>query len=427
MANSKTPDKDGKNKIDEFMSFVIVGHVDHGKSTLIGRLLYDTDSLPTGKIEEIKKVCEELGRELEFSYVMDHLEEERQHNITIDTAQIFFKTKKRRYVIIDAPGHREFLKNMITGASRAEAAVLIIDAKEGVMEQTKRHAYILHLLGVKQVIVVINKMDLVGYNQGRFDEISSNIENFLNLINIIPGCIIPISAYYGDNITNKSENMGWYNGPTILESLDTFKVSAASLDKPLRYAVQDVYVVNGKRIIAGRVEAGKIGKYEEIIFMPSKKKAKVASIEVFNEVRTKAGAGMCIGVTIDDHHFIERGEIACSTNEKNLKETGKLKANVFWLGKEPLSLNERITFKCATKESECVIEKIQRKFDSSTLQEIREKQDQIGEREVGELIIRMDNPVFVDNFNDVAELGRFVLEKNNDAIAGGIILEHNFD
>ena len=161
--------------------------------------------------------------------------------------------------------------------------------------------------------------------------------------------------------------------------------------------------------------------------MPSKKKAKVASIEVFNEVRTKAGAGMCIGVTIDDHHFIERGEIACSTNEKNLKETGKLKANVFWLGKEPLSLNERITFKCATKESECVIEKIQRKFDSSTLQEIREKQDQIGEREVGELIIRMDNPVFVDNFNDVAELGRFVLEKNNDAIAGGIILEHNFD
>jgi len=191
----------------DVLSFVIVGHVDHGKSTLIGRLLYDTDSLPPDKIEEIKKASAEAGRDTEFAFLLDHLEEERKQGITIDTTQVFFKTDKRRYVIIDAPGHVEFVKNMITGASQAEAAVLIIDVAEGVKEQTRRHSYMLSLLGLSQVIVVLNKMDLVDFSQERFGDVRKDAGGWLKSIDIEPIYYIPISAIKGDNITGKSKNM----------------------------------------------------------------------------------------------------------------------------------------------------------------------------------------------------------------------------
>ena len=212
-----------KEKQKEHMKIVIVGHVDHGKSTLIGRLLYDTSSLPDGFIEEIKKTCEMLGRELEFAYVLDSLEEEREQNITIDTTQTFFKTKKREYVIIDAPGHKEFVKNMITGASLAEAAILIVSAKEGVQEQTKRHAYILSMLGIKQVIVAVNKIDLIGYKEEIFNSVKGELLKFLDSVKIKPSYVIPISAKEGDNIAKKSEKIRWYSSLTVLEALDAFE------------------------------------------------------------------------------------------------------------------------------------------------------------------------------------------------------------
>src|SRR3989344_6036232 len=211
------------NNEKENMKIVLVGHVDHGKSTLIGRLLYDTESLPEGKIEEIKAVCESLGKKFEVGYILDSLEEERDQNVTIDTTQIFFKTNKRNYTIIDAPGHVEFIKNMITGASQAEAATLIVDAEEGVQEPTRRHAYILNMLGLKQIIVVINKMDLIKYEEKEFNNVKDKLTEFLSNINVKPSIIIPISAKEGDNITKKSENMQWYKEKTVLESLDTFK------------------------------------------------------------------------------------------------------------------------------------------------------------------------------------------------------------
>ncbi|GAI20377.1 unnamed protein product, partial [marine sediment metagenome] len=196
----------------DVLSFVIVGHVDHGKSTLIGRLLYDTDSLPSDKIEEIKKVSAGQGKRTEFAYLLDHLEEERKQGITIDTTQVFFKTGKRHYVIIDAPGHVEFVKNMITGASQAEAAVLIVDVTEGVKEQTRRHSYMLSLLGLHQAVVVLNKMDLVDFSEERFNTIKKDVQKWLKSINIEPILDIPISAIKGDNIAKKSENMNWYTG-----------------------------------------------------------------------------------------------------------------------------------------------------------------------------------------------------------------------
>jgi len=279
----------------DVLSFVIVGHVDHGKSTLIGRLLYDTDSLPPDKIEEIKKASSGQGRRTEFAYLLDHLEEERKQGITIDTTQVFFKTSKRRYVIIDAPGHVEFVKNMITGASQAEAAVLIIDVTEGVKEQTRRHSYMLSLLGLHQVVVVLNKMDLVDFSQERFEAVRKDADEWLKSINVEPMLYIPISAIEGDNVAGKSENTSWYTGPTFLDSLDTMQNKQPPEDKPMLFPIQDIYKIEDKRINVGRVEAGVIAEGDEIKVLPTGEVTKVASIEKFLEEREQAIASESIG------------------------------------------------------------------------------------------------------------------------------------
>src|SRR5213592_4897651 len=200
---------------DEQLKIVIVGHVDHGKSTFVGRLFYDTGMLPEGKLEQLQKVAERRGVPFEWANLMDALQAERDQNITIDTAQIWFRTQKREYVIIDAPGHKEFVKNMVTGASRADAALIIIDASEGVQEQTRRHGYLLRLIGVRQVVVVVNKMDLVGYSQATFDKVSAEYRAFLAGIGVEARRIVPVSAREGDNIATRGENLKWFDGPTV--------------------------------------------------------------------------------------------------------------------------------------------------------------------------------------------------------------------
>ncbi|RLI98457.1 MAG: elongation factor Tu [Candidatus Aenigmatarchaeota archaeon] len=403
----------------DHMRIVIVGHVDHGKSTLIGRLFFDTDSLPEGRMEEVKKACEELGRPVEFAYLMDQLEEEREQNVTIDTAQTFFKTDKRHYVIIDAPGHVEFVKNMITGASQAEAAILIVDAEEGVQEQTKRHAYILSMLGLQQVIVVLNKMDKVDYSEERFEAVRSDISSFLGRIGIEPSYIIPISAMEGDNVANVSDKMAWFDGPTILEALDTFKASPKDMSKPLRYPVQDIYKVGDKRVLVGRVESGIMKPGKEVMLLPSGKKTKVKSIEVFEGQKESAGPGECIGITIEHPLFVERGEIVCEGGSPLSSDT--IKAHVFWMSKEPYTLGEEMLFRCATQEIGCKIESIDRKLDSSTLESKEDSPANLSDMEIGEVTLKLKSPAVVENFNDIQELGRFVLTKGLDVSAGGII------
>jgi sulfate adenylyltransferase large subunit len=404
---------------EDSLKLVIVGHVDHGKSTLIGRLFFDTDSLPEGKMDEIKKTCESLGRELEFAYIMDYFQEEREQNVTIDTAQAFFKTSKRHYVIIDAPGHKEFIKNMVTGASQAEAAVLIVDAREGVREQTKRHAYVLSLLGLEQVIVAINKMDLVRYDEKRFNEIRKELKKFLGGISIEPKYSIPISARHGDNVAKRFGKMKWYDGPTILEALDSFRLKPRPFAKPLRFPVQDVYKIDGKRIIVGRIESGRLEVGDAITFLPEKNRSKVMSIEVFGRQKVAAEAGESIGITIEDPHFVDRGQVVCSGKEPKVSQ--RFKANVFWMDRQPLRAGERITFKCATQEVRCVIERIEKRIDSSTLETMERNAKELNGTEVGELVIRTDKPVAIEDFNDVEELGRFVLERGGNTVAGGII------
>ncbi|RMF54574.1 hypothetical protein D6745_04870 [Candidatus Woesearchaeota archaeon] len=407
----------------EHLKFVIVGHVDHGKSTLIGRLFFDTGCLPKEKIEEVKKICDSLGKELEFAYVMDHLEEERDQGITIDTAQTFFSTKKRDYVIIDAPGHREFTKNMITGASQAEAAILIVDAEEGVQEQTKRHAYILKMLGLDQVIVVINKMDLVNYDESRFKEVSKDIKEFLNKIGANePTYIIPISAKEGDNVAKKSENMKWFEGMTILEALDTFKSKMDRSNLALRMPVQDVYKIDDKRIIVGRVEAGTISEGDKVLILPTEENAVIASVEEFlNPDKKKAVCGESTGIVTKEKAFIDRGMVLSDKEDKPIV-TSTVKANLFWMSKDPLRKGETVTLKCATEEASCDIEKIEKRIDSSTFEVLEKDASELRNMEVGEVILKTNKEIIVDDFNKTPELGRFVIEKGLDTAGGGIII-----
>ncbi|MEI6337298.1 MAG: GTP-binding protein, partial [Verrucomicrobiota bacterium] len=223
------------------LRIVIVGHVDHGKSTLIGRLFHDTNSLPDGKIEQIRKASEAEGMEFEYAFLLDALLEEQAQNITIDTTQLPFRTDKREYVIIDAPGHKEFLKNMVTGAASADAAILLIDANEGIQEQSKRHAYLLSLLGIRQIVVAVNKMDLVNHRQERFDKVCSDYTEFLAKLGIEPLHFIPISAKLGLNITKNSPELSWHKGPPILEALESLEIAVPAEGLPLRFVLQDIY------------------------------------------------------------------------------------------------------------------------------------------------------------------------------------------
>lgn len=310
---------------------------------------------------------------------------------------------------------------MITGASQAEAAILIVDAEEGVQEQTRRHAYMLHMLGVDQIVVVINKMDLVGYKEERFEEVKNELLKFLKNINLTPSCIIPISAKKGENIVTNSENMPWYEGLTILLSLDTFKTKSDRNSSPLRMPVQDVYKIDGKRIIVGRVEAGTIEEGQNIIFLPNNEKSVVTSIEEFlNKNKKKSVFEESTGITIKDKLFIDRGHVICEENSPPFV-TDKLKCDIFWMGKDDFKKSERITVKCGTQETRCVLEKIEKKLDSSTLKILEENAEVLCNREIGEVVLNLDHSLVVDDFNQTPELGRFVLERDNNIVAGGII------
>jgi len=407
-------------KQDDSLSFVIVGHIDHGKSTLIGRLLYETDSLPADKIEEVQKVSAEQGKKTEFAYLLDHLEEERKQGITIDTTQVFFKTPKRCYTIIDAPGHVEFIKNMITGASHAEAAVLIVDVNEGVKEQTKRHSYILSLLGLNQVIVVVNKMDLVDFSAGRFEDVKQNLQKWLEALNIAPLFCVPISAIRGDNITARPENMDWYTGPTFLESLDALQNTPPTEDKPLLLPIQDVYKIQDKRISVGRVESGIIKQSDEVKVLPGGQVTRILTIEKFLKDTDTAIAGECIGLTTADPVFLERGNVLCSPGNEPIL-TDKIDANMFWMSRNEFTKNQKLTIRCATQEMSCKVTSINKKIDSSTLELLDTNCNTLRNLEVAEVTIETKKPVVVKNFNDVQELGRFVLVRDQDICASGII------
>jgi len=265
------------------LSVVFVGHVDHGKSSIIGRLLADTHSLPEGKIEQIRQRCQQTGSNFEYAFLIDALKDEQAQNITIDSARVFFQSELRDYIIIDAPGHIEFVKNMVTGAARAEAALLVIDAAEGLQENSRRHAYLMQLLGIRQIAVIINKMDKVNFDQEVFQKIVTDCEKLFKLIGLNPNCYIPVSAYTGDNISQVSSNMPWYRGYTLLSAMDSFEKIHIIANGPFRMPVQDIYKFSfdgdDRRIIAGTVLSGTASPGDEIVFYPSGKRSHLNSIE----------------------------------------------------------------------------------------------------------------------------------------------------
>ena len=411
--------------ITEQLKIVIVGHVDHGKSTFVGRLFNDTGSLPEGKLEQLQKIAERRGVPFEWANLMDALQSERDQNITIDTAQIWFQTKKRQYVIIDAPGHKEFLKNMITGAANAEAALLLIDANEGIQEQSRRHGYLLNLLGIRQIAVLVNKMDLQEYSQDRFDQIERDYRAFLKTIGVEPRLFVPISAKHGDNIAARRKNMPWWNGPTVLAALDEFKVSELPDNQPLRFPIQDVYRFDDRRILAGRVEAGSIKIGDKLLFSPSNKASTVKTIERWNAPpQTSARAGESIGITLTEQIFVERGAVAVlETNPPY--ELNRFKARLFWLGRAPFTMGKTYKLKLATQEEECEIASIQKIIDASTLETVVRdgEQNYVGRHEVAELTLRTKRPIAFDAHSEIVPTGRFVIVDGYEVCGGGIVAD----
>lgn len=404
----------------ESLKTVFVGHVDHGKSTLVGRLFHDTDSLPDGRVEEIRKMCERRGMPFEYAFLMDALQAERDQGITIDTSQIWFKTAKRDYVIIDAPGHKEFLKNMITGAAAADAAILVIDANEGVQEQSRRHGYLLHLMGIGQVTVCVNKMDLVDYSQARFEAIEEEFRAYLTSIGVTPNHVIPVSGREGDLITGPSKRMPWYLGPSITEALDGFRVPLPATDQPLRFPVQDVYKFDERRIIAGRIESGTIRVGDTLLFSPINKTAKVRTIEAWNvdQLPMKASAGQSVGITLDEQLFIERGHIASHENQPPV-ETDVFRAHVFWLGNDALVPGKTYKMKLANAEARVTVQSIDRVIDTGDLSHT--DSDRVERNAVAEITIRSRQMLALDEFRHNQKTGRFVLVDGFDIAGGGII------
>ncbi|HEY8803955.1 MAG TPA: GTP-binding protein, partial [Clostridium sp.] len=405
----------------EVLRIVTVGHVDHGKSTVIGRLLYDTKSLPEGAIDRVKKIAKEKGKPFEYAYLLDAFEEEQKQGITIDTTSLQFHTDKRDYVIIDAPGHVEFLKNMITGAASAEAALLIIDAEEGIQEQSKRHGYILSLLGIKQVCVVVNKMDLINYDEEKFNVIKKQMDDFLANLNVHPMSYIPISAFFGENLTSKSEKLSWYNGETVLEALDLFTQETGLEAKPLRFPIQDVYKFDNRRIIAGRIEAGSFKIGDEILISPSNRTTKVKSIESFVEKDQvdMLSAGMSVGITFEDEFFNKRGEIIShKTNAPLVSDL--FKTNIFWMGKNNFIKGKKYKIKLVTQEVECEIVAFNKVIDATTLGTY-ENALEAKTNDVAEVTIRTKEKICFDRFSDNQNTGRFVIVDGYDVSGGGII------
>jgi bifunctional enzyme CysN/CysC len=404
------------------LKVVFVGHVDHGKSTLIGRIFHDTHSLPDGKVDQIRMACREEGMEFEYAFLLDALLEEQEQNITIDTTQIQFKTAVRPYVIIDAPGHKEFLKNMITGAASADAAVLLIAANEGVREQSRRHGYLLSLLGIKQVVVAVNKMDLAGYAEQTFKEVVGEYRKFLAQIGLEARTFVPISARNGFNVALRSpEVMPWYDGPSITEMLDQFEPPKKLTELPLRLPVQDVYRFDARRIIAGRIESGSLKVGDEIVFSPNNKKSVVASIERWSAPPgNEAWTGESIGITLTEQIFVERGHVASHAAHSPI-ESNRFRARLFWMGRRNLEPGQRYKLKLATQELDAEVVSIDRIIDASTLETVAHGRTHIARNDVAEVVIQTRGALVMDNHDRNPILGRFVIVDDRQVSGGGII------
>ena len=404
-------------------SFVVVGHVDHGKSTLVGRLLADTGGLPDTALERVRRICDEQAKPFEYAFLLDALEEEQAQGVTIDVTRARFSWGGRDYLFIDAPGHREFIRNMISGAAHADAALLLIDALEGVQEQSRRHAYLASFLGVRSILVLINKMDLVDYSEDRFQAIATAYRAFLAGIDVTPVAILPVAARAGDNVVAPSPRLPWWIGPTVVEALATVRAAAPLGAKVLRLPVQVVMKFDDRRIIAGRVDSGGLSVGDEVQVWPSGQRTRVRSVERWPETTpaTAATDGESVGITLEDQLFIQRGDLVTHAAMPPLLSS-VIRANVLWMGRQPLQAGQRYRLRLATLEREVAVLSITRGLDSASM-EMFEGRDRIGQNDVGEVVLRSARPLVFDAATELPRTGRFVLQDGYDLVGGGIILD----
>ncbi|MDD5506445.1 MAG: GTP-binding protein [Candidatus Omnitrophica bacterium] len=391
-------------------NLIFSGHIDHGKSTLIGRLMMETKSLPADKLEGIK----------EYSALADNFFEERAEARTIDTTQMFFSTSKRRYTVIDAPGHLEFIKNMLTGASEADAAVLIIDAAEGLGEQTMRHLCLLSFIGIKEIIVAINKMDLINFSSARFEELRQALRPVFTALALKESFCIPISALYGKNITRRAPETRWYTGPTLIKAMDMLAGRVSREHSDFMLPIQDVYAFGGKKVFAGRIESGSIEPGRAVKIVPSGIRSTIKSIEKFSRNPLKSIAGESIGITFTDDISFDRGEVVCDTGALPVI-SDSINVNLFWLSELPLNTRDKLSLRCSTQEAGCSVTEITEKFDSLTLKSLGTNASFISNTEFSKVRISTEKPIVVMSFNKIPSLGRIVFFRNLLPCAAGTL------
>lgn len=398
------------------VSIVIVGHIDHGKSTLIGRLLYDSEALPEGKMAEIQKLIEEYKKRFEFAYFLDSYEEELKEERTIDTTRILFKGKNY-YTIVDVPGHREFIKNMLSGASHAQVGILVVSAPNGVEEQTKRHSFLLHMLGIKQIVVAVNKMDLMDYAEDAFDKVSKETALLLSSLGYQDVKSIPVSALEGDNVCKKSPRMEWHRGPTLIEVLDEIEPEEIS-EKHLRFVVQDMYDVDSQRFVVGRVESGRLRRGDQLVFQPSGVNAKVEAIQAFPQEMDEAVTGDAIGVVVSAE--VSRGNVGGHLDSPPTPTDSFLGEVVLLEGS--LRQGEEYDIKCGTRRTKCLVKEIRERISSETGEVLGQNVDVIGQNEAATIVFQTE-PLVVEQFSEIPELGRFVMVRNGKNVGAGVVLD----
>ena len=410
------------------MNLAVVGHIDHGKSTTVGRLLFETGAVPAHIIENYRKEAQSKGKgSFEFAWVMDNLKEERERGITIDIAHKRFDTDKFYFTIVDCPGHRDFVKNMITGASQADAALLVVAAPDGPMEQTKEHVFLSRTLGITQLIIGINKMDAVKYSEERYNEVKKELSTLIKLVGYKPDDIqfIPMSSFVGDNIKEHSANTPWYKGPTLLETLDTLVVPELPTSLPFRLPVQDVYTISGIGTVpVGRVETGIMKKGMKVSFMPANVVGDIKSIEMHHEEHDQALPGDNVGFNVRGvgKNDIRRGDV-CGPAEKPPTVAEEFIAQIVVLH-HPSAITVGYTpvFHCHTTQTVCTFIELKKKLDPRSGQTKEENPTFLKTGDAAIVQIKPTKPMVIENVKELPQLGRFAVRDMGSTIAAGMCI-----
>ena len=412
-------------------NLAVIGHVDHGKSTLVGRLLYETENVPEHVIEQYKEEAEEKGKGgFEFAYVMDNLAEERERGVTIDIAHQEFDTDEYYFTIVDCPGHRDFVKNMITGASQADNAVLVVAADDGVQPQTQEHVFLARTLGIGEMIIAVNKMDLVDYEESRYRETVEEVKDLLKQVrfDVENTKFIPVSAFEGDNIEARSDNTDWYDGEILLEALNNLPEPEPPTDAPLRLPIQDVYTISGIGTVpVGRLETGTMNTGDNVSFQPSDVGGEVKTIEMHHEEVPSAGPGDNVGFNVrgigkDD---IRRGDVCGPADEPpSVAETFEAQIVVM---QHPSVITAGYTpvFHAHTAQVACTIESIDAKIDPSSGEIAEENPDFIQSGDAAKVTVRPQKPLSIEPSSEIPELGSFAIRDMGQTVAAGQVLSVN--